>query len=262
VSEYEAGERCRRLEADVLAYAADVASGAQSAAVREHLGNCIGCAAHVRGLRIASGRVAAVLPVPMLASHAMAAKVGLAAKLHGLWRALTAPVGRIAGSGASSIGAGGLAKAGLATVCIAAVDVGGHVAAKRPETPQRAQASRTQVVAPRRAPTTSATAPSDLLRATRTSRARSEHRRPRSRGRHSRHRDEPRRRRIVGRTRARAGTAPPPKPATPPPLKAPPPAAPPPTAPGGTRSVRLRPPTARVTPTAPSADSRAEFGVE
>src|SRR3954471_25016731 len=58
--EYELGDRCGRLEADLLAYTANVASAAQMATVRSHLANCAGCAAYVRDLRLASGRVAAV----------------------------------------------------------------------------------------------------------------------------------------------------------------------------------------------------------
>src|SRR3954453_20230433 len=84
MAEYELGDRCGRLEADLLAYTANVASAAQVVTVRSHLANCAGCAAYVRDLRLASGRVAAVLPIPALASHAVPLKLAVGAKLHGL----------------------------------------------------------------------------------------------------------------------------------------------------------------------------------
>src|SRR4051794_34253365 len=113
MTEYELGDRCRRLEGDLLAYAADVASASQVATVRAHIANCGGCAAYVRDVRLASGRVASVLPVPALVAQAAAVKLGIAAKLHGLWGALSAPVGRVGGPSATgSVGVGGLAKAG------------------------------------------------------------------------------------------------------------------------------------------------------
>jgi RNA polymerase sigma factor (sigma-70 family) len=133
LTEYELGERCRRLEGDVLAYAADAASAAQTAVVREHLGNCMGCAAMVRDLRFASNRVGALLPVPVLAKAGLGIKLGLSAKIGALWRAVTEPlarVGQAVGSGGAD-NAGGLAKAGVATLCAASLAGGGHWAAPK-----------------------------------------------------------------------------------------------------------------------------------
>jgi hypothetical protein len=147
MAEYELGDRCRRLEGDLVAYAANVASATQVATVRAHLANCSGCAAHVRDLRLASGRVAAVLPVPVLAAHVMSLKLALGARLHGWWQSLTAPLGRTGASAAASASAGGVAKAGVATFCAAGLLLSGHMAVATPArrhegAPRRASAVR------------------------------------------------------------------------------------------------------------------------
>jgi DNA-directed RNA polymerase specialized sigma24 family protein len=138
LGEYERGERCRRLESSVLAYAAHAASAAQTEAVREHLANCGGCAAMVRDLRIASGRVAGLLPIPVLAKAGLGVKLAVATKLAALWRAVTEPIARLpqgVGSGADS--GGGAIKAGIAMVCVASVAGGGQWAARKIARPGR-----------------------------------------------------------------------------------------------------------------------------
>src|SRR4051794_40088859 len=128
LTEYELGERCLRLEGDVLAYAAHAATAAQTAVVREHLANCIGCAAMVRDLRLASHRVGALLPPPVLAKVGLGIKLGLVAKIGALWRAVMDPAARVAqAAGTGGVdNAGGLAKAGVATLCAASLAGGGH----------------------------------------------------------------------------------------------------------------------------------------
>jgi RNA polymerase sigma factor (sigma-70 family) len=128
LAEYELGERCQRLEADVLTYAADAAAGAQSTLVREHLANCMGCAAMVRDVRLASNRVGALLPVPALAKAGLGINFGIAAKVGAIWRAFAEPIGRVwqgAGSGGMD-NAGPLVKAGVATLCAASLAGGRH----------------------------------------------------------------------------------------------------------------------------------------
>jgi DNA-directed RNA polymerase specialized sigma24 family protein len=48
LAEYELGERCARLEDDLVAYAAGTASAHRELMVRGHIANCVGCAAFVR----------------------------------------------------------------------------------------------------------------------------------------------------------------------------------------------------------------------
>jgi DNA-directed RNA polymerase specialized sigma24 family protein len=246
MTEYELGERCRRLEADLLAYAANVATGAQVATVRAHLVNCAGCAAYVRGLRLASGRVATALPVPALAAHAGMFKLAVAAKLHGWWQSLTAPFGRTGASAAGSVGAGGLAKAGVATFCAAGLVIGGHSVVATPSRENQASTKSASIAPRQRArATASSVTVSDVLRpahvsvASAPSPGRRTPRRPT--GRH--------RRKPQVRTAAASLTRPDP---TPPPT----PASPAPSTPRA-RSVAPRHP-----PPSVPGDTSAEFGVE
>jgi RNA polymerase sigma factor (sigma-70 family) len=121
VAEYERGERCLRLDADVVAYAAHAASAQQVALVRQHLANCAGCAALVRDLRLTSDRVAALLPVPVLAKATAVGAGALGAKVAGAWRALTSYLasGPSTASG-GSVGGGlaGVTKAAIAALCV------------------------------------------------------------------------------------------------------------------------------------------------
>jgi hypothetical protein len=149
LSEYELGERCRRLEDDVLAYAAHAASAAQTALVREHLANCMGCAAMVRDVRLASDRVAALLPVPVLAKTGLAAKLGVVAKVGAIWRGLAEPIGRAlqaAGSGAAE-STGALVKGGVAALCAASLAGGGHWVAPKLAHPDRRGTKTTRTAA-------------------------------------------------------------------------------------------------------------------
>jgi DNA-directed RNA polymerase specialized sigma24 family protein len=126
-AEYQVGERCRRLEPDLLAYAAQAATGEQAERAAAHLANCTACASDLRSLDRASRQVAAVLPAPV----PVGAGVGVLAKLGGLLlagRRVFGSVGRgasPAGAGAGAGVAGGSAagaaavKLGLAAACLA-----------------------------------------------------------------------------------------------------------------------------------------------
>jgi DNA-directed RNA polymerase specialized sigma24 family protein len=128
VAEYQVGERCRRLEPDLLAYAAQAATGEQTERATAHLANCTACASDLRSLDRASRQVAAVLPAPV------GAGAGVLAKLGGLLLAGRRVFGSV-GRGASPAGAGvaggsaagaGAVKLGVAAACLAGA-AGGYV---------------------------------------------------------------------------------------------------------------------------------------
>jgi RNA polymerase sigma factor (sigma-70 family) len=161
LGEYELGERCQRLEADVIAYAAHAASAAQAGVVREHLANCLGCAAMVRDLRLASRRVGGLLPLPAVAKAGAAVKLAIAAKVSALWRGIAEPVARLAhGAGSAMDGAGPASKACAGMLCAGALAGGGQWAVpkvthhERPSAPAARTAAGQQSVA-RRRPVTS-----------------------------------------------------------------------------------------------------------
>jgi DNA-directed RNA polymerase specialized sigma24 family protein len=123
VAEYHAGERCERLEPDLVAYLAGAGSEVQMQRAAEHVANCVACASRLRALDRASRQVAALLPVPVVA------KAGLLAKVVGgfalVARRLLTVVGRgptefgAAGvAGGSAVGAGAV-KLGVAAACLA-----------------------------------------------------------------------------------------------------------------------------------------------
>jgi DNA-directed RNA polymerase specialized sigma24 family protein len=142
VAEYQVGGRCRRLEPELLAYAARAASAEQAERATAHLANCTACASHLRSLDRASRQVAAVLPAP-----ALAAQVGGLAKLGGLVLGARRVFGSL-GRGASPAGAGlaggsaagaGALKLGVAAACLAGAaggyaicgqGLGGHLGAR------------------------------------------------------------------------------------------------------------------------------------
>ena len=127
VDEYERGDRCRRLEPDLLAMSAGVAEDQALARARAHVANCTVCARMIGDLDRAARSVAVLLPVP----GAVALGGGAAVKLMGLWAALRratsalrhplAELGTRGGAGVaggSAAGVGAL-KVGIAAVCVA-----------------------------------------------------------------------------------------------------------------------------------------------
>jgi DNA-directed RNA polymerase specialized sigma24 family protein len=139
VEEYERGDRCRRLEPDLVAMSAGVAEGESLARARAHAANCSACARMVRDLDRAARTVAALLPPPagVLAGGALAAK--LAAVWAGVRRAAAVARHPLAetglGSGGAGVAGGGIAgvgalKVGLAAVCVAGA-AGGYAVCAR-----------------------------------------------------------------------------------------------------------------------------------
>jgi DNA-directed RNA polymerase specialized sigma24 family protein len=166
IAEYELGDRCQRLESHVLAYAADATPAEEALTVRRHLANCPGCAALVRDLRIAGQRVAAMLPIPALATSGMAVKASVFAKLAGVWRGLAARFTETGGPDAavSVTATAGTAtavtKVGVAMLCTAGLAAGGSWAvpnarpsiASRPEAATVVRATGPALSTPQSAP--------------------------------------------------------------------------------------------------------------
>jgi hypothetical protein len=120
VEEYQSGERCRRLEPDVLALAAHAGSEEQLRRATLHVENCPGCAHYVGQLERASREVAALAPLPVALAAATTRLGWLSRKAltllrHPLGGGGVAPAGL---AGSSAVGAGAL-KAGVLALCIA-----------------------------------------------------------------------------------------------------------------------------------------------
>ncbi|MGD1051683.1 MAG: hypothetical protein ABR947_11495 [Solirubrobacteraceae bacterium] len=139
VGEYECGDRCRRLEPDLLAMSAGAAEGESLARARAHVANCPACARMTRDLDRAARSVVALLPPPsaVLASGALAAKLG--AVWAGLRRAAAVarhPLSETGfGGGGAGVAGGGVAgvgalKVGIAAVCVAGAAGGFAVCAR------------------------------------------------------------------------------------------------------------------------------------
>ena len=132
MAEYEAGERCRRLEPDLFALAAGTAEGDVLARARAHVRNCPTCARVVAERERSARRIGVLLPLP-------AAGAWLVAKLGGAWSGLRraaftlrhpfAEAGAPGGAGVvgGSVAGAGALKVGLAAVCVAGA-AGGYAA--------------------------------------------------------------------------------------------------------------------------------------
>jgi DNA-directed RNA polymerase specialized sigma24 family protein len=126
VEEYERGDRCRRLEPDLLAMSVGAAEGESLTRARAHVANCPACSRMVGDLDRAARSVAALLPPPGV----IVAAGGLAAKLAAAWaggrRAATLlrhPLAETGAGGGAAVAGGGAAgvgalKLGLAAVCV------------------------------------------------------------------------------------------------------------------------------------------------
>jgi DNA-directed RNA polymerase specialized sigma24 family protein len=125
--EYERGERCTRLEPDLLAMSAGVANGDALARARAHVANCQGCARMVGELDRAARSVASLLPAP----GAIVVGGGAAFRLSAMWSGLRRvaaiarhPLAESGAGGGAGVAGGGVAgvgalKVGLAAVCVA-----------------------------------------------------------------------------------------------------------------------------------------------
>ncbi|HEY5198843.1 MAG TPA: hypothetical protein VIJ51_17630 [Solirubrobacteraceae bacterium] len=136
VAEYHVGDRCARLEPDLIAFAARAATDEQGRRAAAHLANCTACSMHLRALDRASRQVAALLPAPLLV------RAGVLGKLGGGVLALRRVVGMIGGgaetgaagvAGGSAVGAGAL-KLGVVAACLAGAAGGYAICAGVPGT--------------------------------------------------------------------------------------------------------------------------------
>jgi DNA-directed RNA polymerase specialized sigma24 family protein len=180
VAEYQVGERCARLEPDLIAFAAQAASAEQSRRAAAHLANCTACASHARALDRASRQVAALLPAPALV------RAGLLGKLGGALLAARRALG-IVGSGAepgaagvaggSAVGVGAALKLGVAAACFAGAAGGYAICAGVPDAarPARRPAKVAHVRALARAGGPAAPAPTARLASAGSSRAQLAH---------------------------------------------------------------------------------------
>jgi DNA-directed RNA polymerase specialized sigma24 family protein len=144
VAEYEVGERCARLEPDLIAFAAQTATAEQGRRATAHLTNCTACSAHFRALERASREVAALLPAPVLV------RAGLLGKLGGVAVALRRVLGVFGGgaetgaagvAGGSAVGAGAL-KIGVVAACLAGAAGGYAICAGVPGTGRPSREAR------------------------------------------------------------------------------------------------------------------------
>jgi hypothetical protein len=124
VEEYERGERCRRLEPDILALSARVAEGNALTRAKVHLTNCQSCARMAGDIDRSTRSIAAVVPLPA----ALAGGVWM--RLSGIWSGLRrafaiarhplaeTSYGGVGAAGGSMASLGAL-KVGIAVVCVA-----------------------------------------------------------------------------------------------------------------------------------------------
>jgi DNA-directed RNA polymerase specialized sigma24 family protein len=131
VGEYERGERCRRLEPDVLALSAGVADGEALARARAHLANCTPCARMLADVERSAKSVAALLPLPAAAAAGarFAGLLGMARRAGAVIRHPFAEAGASGGAGVAggSLAGAGALKVGIAAVCVAGA-AGGYAA--------------------------------------------------------------------------------------------------------------------------------------
>jgi DNA-directed RNA polymerase specialized sigma24 family protein len=118
VEEYQSGERCLRLEPDLLAFAAHTADEDQLRRTRLHLANCPSCSRYVAQLDRSTRRLAALIPAPTLLAPVAATK------LSALWAALRRLVGAVIHPATESAGAGAAGVAGGSAVGLTAVKAG------------------------------------------------------------------------------------------------------------------------------------------
>jgi DNA-directed RNA polymerase specialized sigma24 family protein len=125
VDEYQAGDRCRRLEPDLNALAARAGTEDQMRRARSHIQNCSSCAKYLSRLDRASRDAAAVLPLPVGLAAAHTEALGwVGAALRRLVvivrhsppeTPVAGPTGLVSGS---AVGFSAM-KAGLVAMCVA-----------------------------------------------------------------------------------------------------------------------------------------------
>jgi DNA-directed RNA polymerase specialized sigma24 family protein len=132
VAEYQSGERCTRLEPDLLAFAARAATEDQLRRTRAHLENCPACSRYLAQLDRTSRSVAALIPAPgLFAPVARTKLVAVVAALRRLTGAVVHPAAD-GGPGAAGVAGSSVAgltalKTGIVALCVAGA-AGGYVA--------------------------------------------------------------------------------------------------------------------------------------
>jgi DNA-directed RNA polymerase specialized sigma24 family protein len=124
VEEYECGERCERLEPDIVAMSAGVAEGEGLARAKAHVANCRSCARAAGELNRAARSVEAVLPLPFAIAGSIWSKLGAvvsaARRVAGVVRhPLTETGYGGVGAAGGSVASLGALKVGIAVVCVA-----------------------------------------------------------------------------------------------------------------------------------------------
>jgi hypothetical protein len=124
VDEYDRGDRCARLEPDLLAFGAGTAEGPALVRARTHVANCPSCSRMIADPRRGAGPVGAVAPAPVAGGGLLAGVWSGLRRLLGIARHPLAEAGASGGAGAgagvasgSLVGAGAL-KVGIAAVCV------------------------------------------------------------------------------------------------------------------------------------------------
>jgi DNA-directed RNA polymerase specialized sigma24 family protein len=124
VDEYERGERCQRLEPDLIAMSAGVAEGRELARAKAHVANCRACARAAGDLDRKARSFAAVLPLPAAIAGSVWSKLG--GILSGVRRSAAMLRHPLAETGYGGVGAAGgsmasigALKVGIAVVCVA-----------------------------------------------------------------------------------------------------------------------------------------------
>ncbi|HEY7966957.1 MAG TPA: hypothetical protein VID68_08015 [Solirubrobacteraceae bacterium] len=125
VDEYDRGERCVRLESEILALGSGAAEPDSLSRARRHVANCSTCARLARdtGRAAKSTRSPALAPVPAVAATLGAKASGLWATVRRLLGALRHPLADPGGTGVGAAGGSmagiGAVKVGIAVACVA-----------------------------------------------------------------------------------------------------------------------------------------------
>jgi DNA-directed RNA polymerase specialized sigma24 family protein len=132
VAEYQAGERCRRLEPDLIALVAGAGAEDQLARARAHVENCPTCSRYVAALNRAARDAAAVLPLPTASAVAHTKLAWFGAVFRRVVTTLRHPATELGTSGAAGLTGVSTAgvmigKASVVAICVAGA-AGGFVA--------------------------------------------------------------------------------------------------------------------------------------
>jgi DNA-directed RNA polymerase specialized sigma24 family protein len=124
VAEYQDGDRCRRLEPDLLALAAGAGTDEQLKRARTHTENCPGCARYVAVLNRAARDAAVMTPGPALTAVTPAKLAWLLALVRRAATTLRHPVTEFGTPGAAGLPGASTAgvmvgKASIVAICIA-----------------------------------------------------------------------------------------------------------------------------------------------